>query len=330
MKHVTILALEGTSATTLTGPMDVFSMAGVLWNKIHGLDIAKCFEVETVTPDGAPISCNNGFAIHPHRAMTDIEKTDLIIVGAIFNIETTLAGIGGSVAPWLRKHYRQGTHLASICTGSFILAHAGLLNGKKATTHWAVVDEFRQLYPEVELKPERLITDGGDIFCSGAMSSCIDMAIFLVEKYYGHRLAVECAKSLAHDIGRDTQQPYTPFRFQRNHSDDAVLQCQHFFENSFQEDIDLDKLARQSGMGRRTLERRFKAATGDSPLTYLQRVRVEKAKSILESELKNFDEISYEVGYEDSSFFRKVFIKHTGLRPREYRSKFQRGVAMID
>ncbi len=331
MKHVTIVALEGGSATTLTGPMDVFSLAGVLWNKVHGLDIAKLFEVEVVTPDGAPIICNNGFPIHPHRSMTDVKKSDLVVVGALFNIENTLAGIGGAVVPWLCKQYSQGAHLAGICTGSFVLARTGLLNGKEATTHWAVAEEFRQLYPEVMLKPEKLITDSGDIFCSGGMSSCIDLAMYLVEKYYGHRLGVECAKSLAHDIARDnTQQPYTPFRFQRNHSDEAVLHCQHFFEKSFQESIDLDKVAQKSGMGRRTLERRFKTATGDTPLAYLQRVRVEKAKSILESESKNFDEISYQVGYEDSSFFRKVFVKHTGLRPSEYRSKFQRGAALVD
>ncbi|MDG4477092.1 GlxA family transcriptional regulator [Thiovibrio frasassiensis] len=330
MKKVTILALDGASATTITGPMDVFTNAGVLWNKIFGQSVFPFFEVEIATISGKPIICNNNLPLQPHTAIRDITQTDLIIVPAVFNIENSLAKHGNTVIPWLIGHYEQGAHLASICTGSFVLALTGLLNGREATTHWAVAEEFRQLYPKVILKPEKLITDAGDIFCSGSFSSCIDLAMYLVEKYCGHQVAVECSKALAHDMGRFSQAPYMPFRFQRNHKDDAVLRCQHFLEEQFPEEIDIEVLAGRNGMGRRTMERRFKAATGDTPLSYLQRVRVEQAKKMLESGRETFDEISYKVGYEDSSFFRRVFRKYTGLKPTEYRGKFQRIINMSD
>ncbi|MEW6500440.1 MAG: helix-turn-helix domain-containing protein [Thermodesulfobacteriota bacterium] len=328
MKKVTILAIDGCSATTITGPMDVFTLTGVLWNRIFGQVVLPYFEVEIATITGNAVSCNNNLPIRPHISMEAVKQTDLILVPAIFQVEKVLPGIDNAVISWLGRHYERGAHLASVCTGSFVLALTGLLDGKEATTHWAVTETFRQLYPEVILKPEKLITDAGDIFCSGSMSSCIDLSMYLVEKYCGHQVAVECSKILAHDMGRHSQAPYTPFRFQRNHQDDAVLRCQIYLEEQFQGEIDIGKLAGQHGMGRRTMERRFKAATGDSPLCYLQRVRVEEAKKMLESGRESFDAISYKVGYEDSGFFRRVFRKYTGLNPIEYRGKFQRAVAM--
>ncbi len=325
MKKITILALGDAAATTITGALDVFGFAGVLYNKACGKEVSPYFEVEVVTPDGLPASCLNGVRIAPHCAMDEVEQSDLVIVSAILDIEKTMAE-QGDVIPWLKKMYASGAHLASVCSGSFVLAETGLLDGKVATTHWGLASIFRQRYPQVRLKPERLITDAGDIYCSGAFNSCIDLAIYLVEKFYGHGVAVECAKALVHDIGRVDQTPYTPFLFQHSHNDAEVLEIQRDMETRFNDEFDVVNLAQRFGMGRRTLERRFKAATGDTPLVYLQRVRVEQAKKILETQSKTFDEISYGVGYENSSFFRRVFMKHTGLRPSEYRAKFCRSI----
>lgn len=323
MKKITVLAMDDAASTTITGAFDVFGLTGVLYNQACGQEIVPHFEVEIVTPGGKPANCLNNVQISPHRAMEDVDRTDLVIVSAILDIEKTLSA-QGEVVPWLSEQYRRGTHLASICTGSFILAETGLLDGKEATTHWGMAKKFISRYPRVHLKPARLITDAGDIYCSGAFNSCIDLSIYLVEKFYGHGIAVESAKALVHDIGRVDQTPYTPFLFQCTHNDGEIAEVQRGIENNYNKEFDVTVLARRHGMGRRTLERRFKLATGDTPLVYLQRVRVERARKILESQAMTFDEICYEVGYENSSFFRKIFMKHTGLRPSEYRAKFCR------
>ncbi|MEN8256282.1 MAG: helix-turn-helix domain-containing protein [Thermodesulfobacteriota bacterium] len=321
MKRVTILALDDAAATTITGPYDSFCLTGVIWNIGQGQDIMPEFEVEIVTPTGDPARCMNNLTIMPHRAMAEVQETDLVLVSSVLDIHNTLAR-QGEIVDWLRKRYEAGAMLASVCTGTFALAETGLLDGKIATTHWRAADEFKSLYPKVQLKPERLITDAGDIFCSGGFNSSVDLANYLIEKMCGREIAIQCAKSLVIDRGRVSQTPYSVFHFQREHNDDQILKIQDTLERNFSKDIDLDYLSQKHGMGRRTMERRFKASTGDTPLMYLQRVRVEEAKRNLESKDMTFGEISYLVGYEDTSFFRKIFIKHTTMRPTEYRSKF--------
>ncbi len=325
MKKITILALDDGSATSITGPMEVFQMTGTLWNMANGLEPTPFFNVQVVTLTGEPVRTMNGITISVHGSIDDVTDTDLIIVSPTTNIEKNLSK-QGRIIPWLLDQYNNGAQIAGVCNGVFILAATGLLDGKIATTHWAVASEFKQLYPLVNLMPERLFTDANDLYCSGSYNSCIDLSVYLVEKFCGREIALQTAKILIHDINRISQAPYTPFNFQRNHIDEHVLNAQRHMETTFAGQIDIERLARSQGMARRTFERRFKAATGDTPNHYIQRVRVEKAKRILESEQKSLDEISYQVGYEDSGFFRKVFTKHTGLKPGEYRAKFQRVV----
>ncbi len=320
-----MLAFDDAASTTITGPMDVFQMTGTIWNRLHGTSPMPYFTVEAVSPTGDAVRCINGLTIGVSRAMDEVEETDLIIISAMVDIERNLEK-QQAVIPWLQKQYAKGSQIAAVCMGTFVLAETGLLDGKIATTHWGVIEKFKRLFPRVNLKPEQLFTDACDLYCSGAFSSSIDLSIYLVEKFFGREVAVQTAKVLVHDMGRISQAPYTPFNFQRNHHDEAILRVQRRMEEDFTDRFDIGVLAAGQGIGRRTFERRFKAATGDSPLHYLQRVRVEKAKKILESELKTLEEISYQVGYEDSSFFKKVFVKHTGLKPTEYRAKFMRVV----
>lgn len=323
MKKVTILAFDSTPSTTITGPLDVFQFAGGSAN----LAVEECpdpyFEVEIASPDGRPIQCANRISIAPHLAMHEVENPDLVVVAGIWDIEAVLSK-QQKAFDWLQDQYKRGAHIAGICTGAFVLAATGLLDGKDATTHWGAADVFRQLFPKVNLKPERLITDVGGLYCSGAFTAGFDLTLYLVAKYVGYEVAAKSAKVMIHDISRVSQMPYTSFNFQRNHTDDSILEVQRKLEKNFSDDVDIDSLAQEIGMSRRTFERRFKTATGDTPLLYLQRVRVEVAKQILEEKNSSFDEVSYEVGYENSSFFRKIFRKHTGLRPTEYRHKFQR------
>jgi transcriptional regulator GlxA family with amidase domain len=323
MKKVTFLAMYNTMASTVIGPMDIFYQAGVMWNYFNGQKISPYFEVNVVTTNGAPFKCLSGVRMQPQGSIHDVQETDLIVVSSILDIDKTL-GVQGEVIDWLKDHYGRGAHIASICTGAFVLAETGLLDGKSATTHWGFADQFRKRYPRIELKPERLITDEGDLFCSGGYNAGTDLSLYLVEKYCGHDVALQSSKSVIADIGRATQAPYAIFQFQKDHSDNRILRVQEWIENNFDQTFNYDKLARDYGMSRRTFERRFKTATGDTPLIYQQRLRVEAAKRSLEDGNRSFDEITYQVGYEDSSSFRKVFLKQTGLRPTEYQKKFQR------
>jgi len=294
-----------------------------MWNYFHGQKLTPYFEVKVVSTHGKPFKCLSGARILPDGSIYDVPESDLIVVSSILDIDKTLE-IQGEVIDWLKNHYGRGAHIASICTGAFVLAETGLLDGKTATTHWGFADQFRKRYPLIDLKPERLITDEGDLFCSGGYNAGTDLSLYLVEKYCGHEVALQSSKSVISDIGRTTQAPYAIFQFQKDHSDNRILTAQEWIENNFNQAFNYDKLAREHGMSRRTFERRFKTATGDTPLTYQQRLRVEAAKRLLEDGNRSFDEITYQVGYEDSSSFRKVFLKQTGLRPTEYQKKFQR------
>lgn len=207
-----------------------------------------------------------------------MQDTDLIVVSSILDIEKTL-GIQSEVIDWLKDHYSRGSHIATICSGAFVLAETGLLDGKTATTHWAFADQFKKRHPQIELKSEQLITDEGDLFCSGGYNAGIDLSLYLVEKYCGHEVVLQSSKSVISDIGRTSQAPYAIFQSQKNHRDKQILAVQEWIEDNFAQSINYDRLASRNAMSRRTFERRFKAATGETPLTYQQRVRVETANT---------------------------------------------------
>lgn len=326
MKSVTVLAMLNTMAATVTSPMDVFYQAGVMWNFFNKKAAAPFFDIGLVTSNGEPFRCLNGVRMLPDGSIHDVHKTDLIVVSSLLDIDKVLER-QGEVVDWLKKMHRQGSHIATICSGVFVLAETGLLDGKTATTHWGFGEQFKKRYPQIELKLERLITDEGSLFCSGGYNAGIDLSLYLVEKYCGHEIALQSSKSMISDIGRTTQAPYCMYQFRKDHSDDQILTIQDWIEKNFNQNFNYDRLARKSGMSRRTMERRFKNATGETPLTYQQSIRVEVAKRLLENENRSFDEITYQVGYEDSSTFRKIFSKQTGLVPKEYRKKFQRVTA---
>ncbi len=322
MKKITVLAFDKTAASTFVSPLDIFNQAGILWNRICGLPTVSYFNVELVTVNGALFECRAGYFVKPHRSLHEITDTDLIIISSIGDIPEAIKHHEETI-PWLCESYGNGSHIASVCTGAFLLAETGLLDGKTATTHWGFAPLFKQRYPHIDIKPERMITDEGDLFCSAGFSAGIDLSLYLVEKYCGREVALQCAKGMLYDTGRSSQAPYSVFMAQKEHGDPTIISVQNHIETNFQKQINLDWLAKRAGMSIRNFERRFKSATGDTPIVYLQRVRVETGKRLLEETRKTFDEITYLVGYEDSSYFRKVFVKQTGLRPQNYRKKFQ-------
>jgi transcriptional regulator GlxA family with amidase domain len=322
MHRVTILALDHAVTSSVMGTMDIFSQAGVTYNFAMGAAPEPLFDVEIVTLNGEPVTGFNKTRILPHRSAAEIRSTDLIVISSFIEFETLSTCKAG--IPWLRRHFETGATIAAICAGSFFLAETGLLDGKRATTHWGLAEVFRNRYPRVRLDPNLLIADDGRLLTSGACTSYIDLAIYLIERFHGSTVALQSSKAMLHDFSRTSQTPYIVHQPKKNHGDDKILAIQQQMEKSYNRAFDADSIARSNGMSRRTFERRFKAATGDTPLAYLQRTRVEAAKHLLETGLQTCDEVAFQVGYEDSGFFRKLFIKYTGLRPGAYRLKFRR------
>jgi len=320
MINIAILALDNVLASSVMGTMDVFCQTGATWNYIAQKDEVSYFDVKIVTQDGKPVKSRNQTAIYPNSSIRDINATDVIIISSFSDYHTL--GTSTEAIEWLREQNKKEATIASICAGTYVLAETGLLNGKTATTHWGFAKDFRTRYPQIKLQPEKIITDEGNLLCSGGCNSYIDLSIYLVEKYCGKDIALESSKAMLHDMGRKSQEPYAVYQFAKNHNDSQIKSIQKWLEENYNQPIDIKNLAEHFGLSRRVFERRFKAATGDTPLLYLQRFRVEIAKKMLEKNSKTFSEIAFMVGYEDTSFFRKLFKKHTNLLPKEYRVKF--------
>ncbi len=321
MKKVTILGCYNTMATTIFGPMDILNQAGRLWNRVRQSLQTPFFDVTIASADGQPIKATNNILIQPHCSIKDIDQTDLIVISSATYIDKIL-GKNPELIPWLKKQHHQGAHIASICTGVFLLAETGLLDGKSATLHWGFTQMFKDKYPRVNLDPDKMFIDHGRLYCSAGVNAGMDLSLYLVEKFCGRKAAVESAKTMILDLGRTEQTPYGSFLFSGDHDDSTVIEIEKWIQDNQTQPIDYGQLADGYRMSRRSLERRFKKATGVTPLGYQQQLRVETAKQLLEQGCHTFNEITYMVGYEDISFFRKIFVRLTGLRPIEYQKRF--------
>lgn len=322
MKTVTILGFDQALATTITGAADIYGLAGVIWQRIQGEPISPQFSVRFATPDGQPIECANGIRLSADCCAADVQETDLLIIPTIVGrIDTTLASLA-PLFPWLHRLHQQGTDIASNDTGAFILAEAGILDNKLATTHWGFTELFRHRYPKVNLQPAQLITADENVYCSGGGMAWLDLAIFLIERYCGPELALQTAKSFVFDFGRQDQSVYSAIPNKKYHQDEDILKVQNWMENNLEKNIHLDRLAEQFHMSPRTFKRRFKQATGETALEHLQKLRIDAAKRALESKRFTVEVIAGMVGYQDQSAFSKLFKRETGLTPGAFRSKF--------
>lgn len=285
---------------------------------------APIFEVEYVGLSEY-VSANNGeYTIKTNRLLKDVAETDLLIIPPTFG--DTLKGIeaNAEAIPYFKKLHEKGSSIASLCIGAFLLAETGLLNGKKCSTHWAHVNEFKERYPDVEVEDGAIITEYGNIYSSGGASSLWNLILYLIEKFSDLETAVMISKYFALDIGRNSQSQFAIFKGQRNHGDTDIEKVQDYIEQHYENKITIETLANLINAGRRTFERRFKETTNNTALEYIQRVRIEAAKKKFEASRKNVNEIMFDVGYTDTKSFRGIFKKITGLTPIEYRNKFAR------
>ncbi len=264
------------------------------------------------------------YTVHPDKLIKEVSKTDLIFIPALSGDLRTALQLNKKFVPWIIDQYEKGAELASLCIGSFLLASTGLLNGKKCSSHWNTANEFRQMFPEVELVDGSIMTEEKGIYSSGGANSYWTLLLYLVEKYTDRDTAILASKIFAVDIDRDSQAAFMMFEGQKNHDDKEILKAQKFIEGNFTERISVDDLAERVSLGRRSFERRFKKATNNSVLEYIQRIKIEAAKRSFESSRKNINEVMFDVGYTDTKAFRSVFRKVTGLSPVEYKNKYNK------
>lgn len=323
MKHLTILVPkgEGNNLSSIVGVYKIFTRANLRW-KENGK--GPLFKIELAGTTKKVEYYDGLFSVKPHTNISAIARTDLIIIPSLNHNYNQAVKENKQMIEWINHQYKHGAAVASICTGAFLLAASGLLDGKTCSTHWSAADSFRKLFPDVDLQTDQLITDERGIYTNGGAYSFLNLVIYLIEKYYDRQTAIFCSKVFQIEMDRNSQSGFSIFTGQKSHSDELVKKAQAFIESKTDEKISVDHLSSRFAVSRRNFDRRFIKATGNTPLEYSQRVKIESAKKAFESTRKTINEVMYEVGYSDQKAFREVFRKITGMSPLEYRSKYNK------
>jgi len=320
MKNIAILVPQGAASVgCIEGSYIGFSRANEV---LAGMGRSPLFTITLVGLTMEPQRYDRFVSIQPDITTQDDYRADLIIIPAVNGEWNEVISINREFFPWIVGQYKNGAEVASLCVGAFLLAATGLVEGKKCATHWMFQNDFRKMFPDVDLVSEKVITDERGIYSSGGANSFWNLIIYLIDKYAGREVAIACAKIYEIEVDRDTQSPFIIFVGQKDHEDEPIKEAQSFIESNFQKKITVEELAARCAMGRRTFERRFKKATSNTVVEYLQRVKIEAAKKSLEHNRKPVSEVMYDVGYSDTKAFRTTFKKITGLSPIDYRNKF--------
>jgi transcriptional regulator GlxA family with amidase domain len=319
---VTVVLLDGGYASTAIGPVEVFHSAGLLWNWLKGEPLEPRFRVRVASPGGRMVKTMCNVGIKPECAIEDVERTDVAIIPASGWDWRERIVRHTFLVPWIRKMHAQGAHIGAVCTGAAFVAEAGLLDGREATTHWGVAEAFRESYPNVHWRPEHFVTQDGRISCSGGVYASIDIRLYLVEKFCGHVVALRTAKALLLGMPRTSQAGYSTMPISKPHDDLRIRKAEEHLHGHFRQEVGIEALAARAAMSPRNFIRRFKAATGRLPGEYLQLLRINAARELLESSAEPVQQVCERVGYGDVSFFRALFRRHTGMTPAEYRDRF--------
>lgn len=321
MKLVSILVPRGAIMGSIEGPHKLFTEVNDLAASMGNPPV---FELRLVGIDHETPLNNGLFTVTTGWTIYNTPKTDLVIIPAVHGDLERAIAINQDFIPWIQTQYKMGAEVASLCLGAFLLASTGLLKGRNCATHWLAANDFRRMFPDVNLVADKILTDEHGLYSSGGAYSYLNLILYLVEKYAGREMAIFVSKLFQIDMARDSQSPFTIFRGQKEHEDEPIKKAQEFIEKNFQERITVDQLADMLALGRRNLERRFKRATSNTVVEYIQRVKIEAAKASLEKSRYNVSEVMYNVGYSDPKAFRVTFKKLTGLSPVQYRNKFKR------
>lgn len=323
MKHLTIVvpAGNGNNLSSIAGAYKIFTKANAYWKTNHKKEL---FRIQLAGVSGKVDFLDGLFTVKPHVNISEITKTNLVIIPSLNHNYKNVMKENKTIITWIEKQYKQGAEIASICTGAFLLASTGLLDGRNCSTHWTAADNFRAMFPSVKLQPDKLITDERGIYTNGGAYSFLNLIIYLVEKYFDRQTAIFCSKVFQVDMDRKSQSAFSIFTGQKMHGDEMVVKAQLLLENSLHEKFSIEDLSARFAVGRRNFDRRFIKATGNTPVEYLQRVKVESAKKAFENSRKTISEVMYEVGYSDNKAFREVFRRFTGMSPVEYKQRYNK------
>jgi transcriptional regulator GlxA family with amidase domain len=324
LKAISILLPAGDAVVgSIEGPFKVLNSVNEI---LQSQGQPPAFDVKLVGLSKDTTFNNGVFTLHAHYTIDQNFKTDLVIIPAPAGDFAQTLRLNQPYYPWLIKQYKQGSEIASLCVGAFLLASTGLLDGRRCATHWVASDAFRQFFPEVTLVPEKIILDENGIYSSGGAFSYLNLILYLVEKFVSRSMAVTIAKIFEIELDRGSQSQFIIFNGQKNHEDDSIRKAQEYIEKNYEKRITVDELASMLALSRRNLERRFKKATSNTTIEYIQRVKIEAAKQSLERSRENVNEVMYKVGYTDSKAFRDTFRKITGLSPIQYKTRYSKAV----
>jgi len=323
MKHLTILVPDGhcNNLSSIVGTYKIFTRANEYWKAHHNQEL---FVIQLAGVSKKVTFYDDLFTVKPHTNISTITKTNLVVIPSLnHNYQKAVKG-NKLLIDWIKKQYKNGSEIATICTGAFMLASTGLLDGKSCSTHWSAADHFRTMFPKVNLRADKLITDENGIYTNGGAYSFLNLVIYLVEKYYDRQTAIFCSKVFQIEMDRKSQSAFTIFMGQKLHGDEMVAKAQVHHENNLQQKISMEDLSSRFSVSRRNFDRRFIKATGNTPVEYSQRVKIESAKKAFETSRKTISEVMFDVGYSDNKAFRDVFRKITGMSPIEYKSKYNK------
>jgi transcriptional regulator GlxA family with amidase domain len=321
MKQVTILVPAGiVNLSSVMGTLEILTEANEYWQTLGnqpGIEVRVAGDLTRLKQN------SRLYSLYP-MDIGDIKKHDLLIIPSVGDPAgfDSLIGTNKALIEWMKAQYKNGAEIASICTGAFLLAATGLLEGKTCSTHWHAEADFRRLFPNVNLQIDKLLITGQGLYTNGGAFSFLNLVLLLVEKYFDRQTAIYCSKVFQIDFERTSQSLFAIFKPQKNHDDELIVRAQAYMEENLSEKISFEKLASKLAVSRRNFDRRFVKATGNTPVEYMQRVKVEAAKNELEKGRKTIFEIMDEVGYNDERAFRDVFKRITGLSPTDYKARY--------
>ena len=321
MKNVSILVPESSVMQAIADPQYLFTAVNRF---LVSMGKSPLFQVQLVGASREVELAGGQFTVRTDKQLDDVIHTDLVFIPALFGDMQTAILKNKALVPWIIRQHERGAEIASLCVGAFLLASTGLLEGKKCSTHWGFANEFRELFPGVDLVDGSIVTEENGIYSSGGANSYWNLLLYLVEKHTDRETAILASKYFAIDIDRDSQAAFAMFQGQKEHQDEEIIRVQEFIESNYQDKMTVESLADMVAVGRRSFERRFKKATNNTAVEYMQRVKIEAAKRSFETSRKNISEVMYDVGYTDTKAFRTLFKKLTGLTPIEYRNKYNK------
>lgn len=330
---VAILVTPEIGTASAFAVLHILGSVGTFWQSLHGQEGAACFNPKLVSADGKPFADSHGITITPHGAMTDLAQPDVIIIPeAVFEPWLGYPASWNVITDWVRQSYAEGAIVASICSGTLLLAETGLLDGEDATAHWAYADGVALRHPGIRMRPDRVLVLAGEderLITTGGFSSWHDLLLYLVRRLVSPAESRRMAKLFLLDWHTDGQKPFAALTVGRRHEDPVVSAAQVWAADNYASPNPVQSMAAQSGLTERSFLRRFKKATGQAPLEYIQTLRIEEAKQMLETTELGFDDIAAEVGYTEPSAFRHLFRKLVGITPSSYRARSQSG-ALVD